>query len=169
MILKFEGIQKRAIKWILCEQGHHYNDYEYLMRLKDLDIMPMEYKFVYNDLVQFYKIYHGRSVVKLPQYLTQYTSNERFRLRANVKRPDQHSQSTISEIADLALMRSNRFDSSSLRCTIEAQSPVFKNSFFFRTHLRWNILPPYLKNANDTNDFTVKLKRHLWDVILDPH
>ena len=41
MMLKVESIQKRAVKWILGELDHHYNDHEYLKRLKDLDILPM--------------------------------------------------------------------------------------------------------------------------------
>ena len=35
MIQKFECIQRRAIKWILSEQDHHYNDYECIKRLKE--------------------------------------------------------------------------------------------------------------------------------------
>ena len=35
-------------------QDHHYNDYEYLRRLKDLDLMPMEFKFIFTDLVMFH-------------------------------------------------------------------------------------------------------------------
>ena len=34
-ILKLEKIQKRAVKWILSEVQHSYNDVEYLARLKN--------------------------------------------------------------------------------------------------------------------------------------
>ena len=44
---KVESIQRRAVKWILGEQDHHYNDYEYLKRLNDLDLMPMKFKFIF--------------------------------------------------------------------------------------------------------------------------
>ena len=169
MILKIEAIQKRAIKWILCEEGHHYNDYEYLKRLKELDILPMDYKFAYTDLVEFYKIYHGKSVVKIPQYLTPYTDSDRSRLRSKVKQPQQYNSSTSSDASNLSQMRSNRYDTFSLKCTIKAPTPVFKKSFFFRTHLRWNELPSDLKNVNETNDFAIKLKHYMWDIILDPH
>ncbi|MCP4491633.1 MAG: hypothetical protein GY820_30650, partial [Gammaproteobacteria bacterium] len=67
---RVESIQRKAVKWILGEQDHHYNDFEYLSRLKNLDLMPMEYKFRYTDLVLFHNIYNGQSVIKLPDYLT---------------------------------------------------------------------------------------------------
>ena len=55
---KVESIQRRAVKWILEEQDHHYNDFEYLCRLKDLDLMPMEFKFKFTDLVTFHNLYY---------------------------------------------------------------------------------------------------------------
>ena len=169
MMLKVESIQKRAVKWILGELDHHYNDHEYLKRLKDLDILPMELKFALTDLVQFFKIYHGTSVVKLPNYLVQVSSNDRCRLRSNIRPPAQYSQSEESGIPDLALMRNNRYDSTSLKCVLETQTMALKRSFFFRTHLMWNDLPPELRTVSDINQFRSKLKSHMWDVILDPH
>lgn len=169
MLSKVEVLQRRAVKWILGEQDHHYNDYEYLKRLKDLDILPMEYKFVYTDLVQFFKIYHGMSVVKLPSYLVNVSNNDRCRLRSNIRPPAHLTQSEESGIPDLSSMRSNRYDSSSLKCVARNQTSVLKRSFFFRTHLLWNDLSPSLRNVNDVVEFKTKLKNHLWDVILDPH
>ena len=67
---KVESIQRKAVKWILGEQDHHYNDFEYLSRLKNLDLMPMEFKFRFTDLVMFHNIYYGQSVIKLPDYIT---------------------------------------------------------------------------------------------------
>ena len=169
MISKFESIQKRAVKWILCEEGHHYNDFEYLKRLKELDILPMEYKFAYTDLIEFHKIHHKKSVVKIPQYLTPYTDSDRSRLRTRIRHPNHYNCSLSSDGSNLSQIRSNRYDASSLKCTIEAPTPVFKKSFFFRTHLRWNELPSILKNVNETDAFAQKLKHYMWDIILDPH
>ena len=42
MINKLESIQKRAVKWILNEEDHHYNDIEYICRLRDLNILPFK-------------------------------------------------------------------------------------------------------------------------------
>ena len=39
-IHKLANIQRRAIKWILSEEGPDYNDLEYTKRLKDLDLFP---------------------------------------------------------------------------------------------------------------------------------
>ena len=44
-ISQLERIQKRAVKWILSEQNFSYNDFEYLTRLRDLDLIPFKYKF----------------------------------------------------------------------------------------------------------------------------
>ena len=81
MMQKVEGIQRRAVKWILGERDHHYNDYEYIRRLKDLDLMPMNYKFIYTDLIIFHKIFHNQSVINFPHYLTLVTDNDRSRFR----------------------------------------------------------------------------------------
>ena len=167
MIAKVEALQKRAVKWIIGEQDHHYNDHEYIKKLKDLDILPMEYKFAFTDLVHFFKIYHGLSVVKLPSYLTPVTAAQRVRLRSNI-RPPAHISNDEHRIPDFSSMRSNRLDSSSLRCVLENQTPVLKKSFFFRSHLLWNGLPIEMRNCTDINEFKVKLKSHFWEIILDP-
>ena len=49
----FTLLQKRAIKWILKEQHKSYSDTVFLNKQKDLDVLPMESKFVYSDLVLF--------------------------------------------------------------------------------------------------------------------
>ena len=80
-----EGIQRKAVKWILGEQDHHYNDVEYLSRLRDLDLMPMEAKFSFTDRVMFHSIYYDRSVVKLPPYIVPMTGTDRGRFRSNTR------------------------------------------------------------------------------------
>ena len=165
-----EAIQRRAVKWILGEQDHHYNDIEYLSRLRDLDLMPMEFKFTYTaDLILFHNIYYGQSVIKLPQYLVPITNDDRSRLRSNIRPPERFSQTESSGIPDLDARRKNRFDGLSLKCVIEAKTRPFKNSFFFRTQLVWNDLPTDLKEQSGSDVFRSNLKRHLWDVMIDPH
>jgi hypothetical protein len=39
LIQKIERIPRQAVKRILSEQDHSYNDLEYLMRLRDLDLL----------------------------------------------------------------------------------------------------------------------------------
>ena len=166
MIQKLENIQRRGIKWILSEIDHHYNDLEYLKRLKDLDILPLREKFYYSDLVLFHKIYYGKSITKLPDYLHAITNEDRSRLRSNIGPPQYYSQaSTI----DLGTIRANRYDNLSLKCSIEPKVAAFKHSYFFRAHLLWNVLPVKLREIKEIAKFEKCLKSYLWDILLDPH
>ena len=72
-------------------------------------------------------------------------------------------------IHKLSSMRANQLDKLSLKCSVKASSPAFKSSFFFRTHLLWNVLPLGIKEASTLGEFESKLKHHMWDGILDPH
>ena len=47
------------------------------------------------------------------------------------------------------------------------ENNVFKNSFFFRTHLLWNILPLQIKIIENYELFKKELEGYLWDGILD--
>ena len=84
-IERLERIQKRAVKWILDEQDHHYNDWEYTCRLRDLDILPLKYFFELSDLIIFQK---NAYFVRLPEYFRVYDINDRSRLRSYVAPPD---------------------------------------------------------------------------------
>ena len=169
MIQKVESIQRRAVKWILGEQDHHYNDYEYLKRLKDLDLMPMNFKFMFTDLVMFHKIFHGHSVVKFPQYLQPVTDSDRSRLRSNVRPPNRLNQSSPSEVTTFSSLRSRQLDKTSFKCVIEGKSKAFKNSFFFRTHTIWNDLTVPLREIAESDAFHAHLKQYMWDKMIDPH
>ena len=59
-ILKLERIQKRAVKWILSEVEHSYNDVEYFARLKNLELLPFKYKFIFSDLLLFHEIFYKK-------------------------------------------------------------------------------------------------------------
>ena len=165
---KVESIQRKAVKWILGEQDHHYNDFEYLSRLKNLDLMPMEFKFRFTDLLMFHNIYHGYSVIKLPEYITPLTHNDCTRLRPTIRQPLQFNEVESSGLSNLNQRRTNRYDSFSLKSTIEAKTRSLKSGFFFRTHLQWNDLPSELKGETNPGVFKSNLKKHLWDLIIDP-
>ena len=165
---KVESIQRKAVKWILGEQDHHYNDFEYLSRLKNLDLMPMEYKFRFTDLVMFHNIYHGQSVIKLPNYIVPMTYNDCTRLRRTIRQPPQFNEVESCGLPDLNQRRTNRYDSFSLKSVIEAKTRSFKSGFFFRTHLQWNDLPSELKGETNPGVFKSNLKKHLWDLMIDP-
>ena len=55
-IESFENIQMSAVRYILNEEDVDYSPPEYLQRLKDLVLLPMEYFFIHNDLLIFHKI-----------------------------------------------------------------------------------------------------------------
>ena len=167
-INKLENIQRRAIKWILSEEGHHYNDLEYTKRLKDLDLLPLSKKFEYTDLSVFYRIYHKLSVNKLPIYLQPLDEEDTISRLRPVINPPTHMTGQDG-IHKLSSMRANQMDKLSLKCSVKASSPAFKSSFFFLTHLLWNVLPLGIKEASTLGEFESKLKHHMWDFILDPH
>ena len=158
--IKIERIQRRAVKWILSEQDHSYNDLEYLMRLRDLDLLPMKARFLSTDLMMFYDIYSGLSCVKLPGYLRHFTHDERRRLRTNIKPPPslQGNQSI-----DLQKMRQSRIDGNSLKSEIEPKSAIFKSSFFYRSAQEWNNLPSEIKEAPRAA-FKEKLLKHIKEI-----
>ena len=85
---KLERIQRRAVKWILSEHDYHYNDFEYLSRLRDLDLLPLKYRFMLSNLVLFYNIYNNKSCVKLPGYYVPITNEDKNRLRKTIKPPN---------------------------------------------------------------------------------
>ena len=78
-------------------------------------------------------------------------------------------QNPLVYLPDLDARRNNLFDGLSLKCAIENKTRPFKDSFFFRTHLVWNDLPTDLKEQSESDVFRSNLKRHLWDVMIDPH
>ena len=44
-IASFDAIQKKAIKWINVRRFDHYSDLEYLNKQKELNILPMNFKY----------------------------------------------------------------------------------------------------------------------------
>ena len=79
LILKFSAIQRRAVKWINGEQFASYSDDKYNELLRKHQFLPIKMKFIYNDLVMFYKIVNQLIPVELPDYITVCeTENSRF-------------------------------------------------------------------------------------------
>ena len=166
-INKLESVQRRAVKWILNEQYHHYSDLEYTCRLRDLKLLPIKYFFILNDLIIFHKIYSVDSYcVSLPSYFRPFNDNDRGRLRSNVNPPDffNSQRSTL----DLSSMRAMSHDDKSLKCTLSSVSVTFRNSFFFRGHMLWNHLPLKIREEVLPSRFKALLQPHLWDLVMRP-
>ena len=148
MTHRVEEIQRRAVKWILGEQDHHYHDVEYLSRLRDIDLLPMEAKCSYIQtwsMAMLHNIYYDRSVVKLPPYIVPMTGTDRGRFRSNTRPPERYNQGESSGLPNIHERRNNCFNGMSLKCSVEAKTRSFKSSFFYRTHILWNDLPTELK------------------------
>ena len=161
---KLERIQRRAVKWILSEPDHHYNDVEYTKRLKDLDLLPLYYRFMFLDLVIFYKIFHNDMCVKLPHYYKHVTDDDRNRLRNVVKPPNYYMKSKTINLENLRKIKN---DNLSVKCILEVQKPVLKNIFFFRTTQFWNRVPINIRSAKSLAMFETLLKGHFWELAME--
>ena len=82
-VLPFEALQKRCIKWIFKESYMPYNDREYISKLQELEILPIDYYFLKIDLQLFYKIIHELVPIKLPEDIIE--CNLRTRSRHNTQ------------------------------------------------------------------------------------
>ena len=125
---QFIAIQKRAIKWINGEPYSSYNEDKLATEQKKLNILPVKQKFIYKDLMLFYKIVNSKIPVSFPNYIvicrlegTQYT-------RRNAQ----------------IIYRS---DTSTYINTIVARSDAYRNSFFHRYMLKWNSLPVCIRQS----------------------
>ena len=132
---KFEQIQKKALKWVFHEEFLSYSDNEiYYIKCKEVNILPIRYRFDLNDLLLFHKIVYNIVDVKLPNYIKQYTGESRLRSS------HLHSLSYVSALDHI---------------NTSTRSPLYK-SFFFRSIHLWNTLS--FNTRNCTNQFTFKKK-----------
>ena len=122
---KFEALQKRAIKWINCEEAYSYSDEVYVIRCRQTNILPLQLHFELNDLVFFYKIIYKLIPVSLPAYNSPYNGDSISRL-TNTSMDDMSYVINVNTVIPLDTAHSN--------------SKFFK-SFFYRTMHILNSLP----------------------------
>lgn len=142
---KFEALQKRGVKWILGEDFALYSKKLYFEKLKVLDILPINLKFDYNDLSMFFKIFFTPSeYLDLPHYLVR---NDEVEDHSELRR---HTRSiTLS-------------DPLQVTCNITPKVDAFEDTFFYRTHKKWNSLPLKVRECLCLNTFQSQLKKLLW-------
>ena len=77
---KLESIQKRGFKWILNDIAlpSFSSTSFYYHTCKQLNILPLTFRFKLKDLTFFHSIFYKKSVVKLPSYLS-YFNGSRLR------------------------------------------------------------------------------------------
>ena len=143
---KFEALQKRAVKWIFMEDYVHWSDRLYNDRLRELDLLQIEHRFVLGDLKLFHKIINNEVCIKLPDYLELINPSEVM----PSEEPSEHRRTRTTHKDPLWFV-----------CTIDDNVNVFRHSFFWRTHNLWNRLPLHLRLIPDPADFQVELRKHL--------
>ena len=142
---KFEALQKRGIKWIFNEDFCCYSKKEYFNKLKLLNILPLSLNFDMNDFTLFHSTFYGSSTsLKFPAYL--------FRNNRNDATQDsqRHTRSITAS------------DNLQLKCSTVPKINAFSDSFFYRTHLKWNGLPKELREIKNPSSFKLSLKEHIW-------
>ena len=139
-----DQVQKRAVKWILKEPFSSYSELEFLMKQRSLDLLPMKSKFVFTDLVLFYNIVYELVNIKLPNYVIKWESKDVLK--------STRSTHCIAEGSDKL----------KFKCTVVPKVKSFENSFFVRTLKAWNNLPLTIRAIKCPNNFSDRLKEHLW-------
>ena len=146
-INRLESIQKRGVKWILNDYSVKYgpNYHLYLIHCRQLNILPIKYRFDFNDLKMFHSIVNGFSCVKLPDYIKPFQGSR-------LRRCHLDSKSFVSTIQPKVTGR--KFES-------VTRGTLF-TSFFYRTHILWNTLPISIREIIRPSQFKNKLLDHLW-------
>lgn len=147
-INKFVAIQKRAVKWIYGEQFVSYDRDTFINKQKDLDILPIKLKFIFNDILMFYKIVNSLVPINLPPIITRCVPEDVRYTRRN------------ASIHDLT-------DTSTFQCSITPSCEAFRNSFYYRTMHIWNSLPISVRQAERISVFKTSLKVYLWSSGID--
>ena len=136
-LLKFESIQKRAVK---CINGESF-DQEFLQKQKGLLILPIRLKFIHNSIMLFYKIINCLVAISLPYYIT-------------LIQPEtmQYTRETAEVI--------NKQDTRTFSCAITPSCNSFKHSFFYRSMSLWNKYS--IRQIDKISVFKHELTKFLW-------
>ena len=145
IIDKLEGLQKRALKWILNDYSVSYsNGPLYYIHCKQLNILPIKFRFDYHDLKIFHEIVNGFSCVTLPSYIESFRGN---RLRAS----HMDGKCYVSTVMPRNLQNNH---SGSVK--------GFSNSYFYRAHLLWNRLPLSVREIIRPSLYKEKILEFIW-------
>ena len=147
MMKKFEDFQKYCVKWIFSEEYISYNtNTVYIRKCRLLNLLPMKYIFLENDLVLFHKIVYELIPSKLPNYLSFFNGISRLR------------STHLDSLSIVSNLNSRSFTESYLR-----------KSFYFRTHTNWNDLPFSLREVSSPISFKKELKKYLWSRVFEEY
>ena len=144
IVNKLESLQKRALKWIRNDYSVSYSiDELHYLHCKQLNILPIKFRFDYHDLKLLHSIVYGFSCVNLPNYLSFFSGNSR--------------------------LRSSHLDHLSLVSAVIPLRRGYSNSYFYRSHLSWNRLPLSLREIVRPGAFKLELLKYIWsDLVFEP-
>ena len=141
---KLESLQKRAIKWIRKDEGVSYStDDLYYIHCKQLNILPIKFRFDFHDLKFFHSIVYNFSCVKLPDYLTLFSGSTRLR------------STHLDQLCFVSSVQPRGTTATDSR-------RGFANTFFYRAYLLWNRLPLFLREVEYPGMFKRKLVDYIW-------
>ena len=156
MLETMESIQKRCVKWILHEELESYTPYMYLIKCKQLDVLPLKSRLVLKDLKLFHSMIIGTFPLPLPNYLHFHKSSNRLR--------SSHLDnfSIVSDIKPRITVNYNK----SATDTVSSSFTQFSNSFYFRTMNAWNSLPLETRKITSPSLFEQSVVKHLWNHVM---
>ena len=116
--------KKRAVKWIHGCRYDHYSESVYYAKQKELEILPIKFKFVLNDLILFYKIIKSLVSVKLPDHFT-------F-LETNLAKCTREKSILINKIVKVDKTETDKIaviDPTIITCSIRPNCDSYKNCY----------------------------------------
>ncbi len=137
---RFEAFQKKCIKWVISEEHVNFYSYsDYLIKCRQMKLLPMAKRFDLNDLILFHKVVYSLIPLEMPDYLTLYNGNSR--------------------------LRSSHLDSLSFMSAIlprNSNKGILDKSFFYRTHSLWNNIPLEIRDTANPITFKNNLVDYFW-------
>ena len=130
------------------EDYHHYSDSVYKAKLRELDLLPIEQRFVLGDLILFHKVINNEVCIEFPDYLELIDPRELL------------TEPSTEPSGNRRLLTTHK-DPLYFVCNINDRVNVFRHSFFYRTHNLWNRLPLELRMIVDATQFENELRKHL--------
>ena len=124
---------------------------KYYQSCKQLNILPLVFRFDLKDLLFFHQVFYGISTVSFPYYLHKFAGS-----RLRHCHLDNHC--IVSDI--LPKIPQNLTSSCSRHVGIS-------KSYFYRTHILWNKLPLDLRSIESPSLFKKRLLAHQWNCIDD--
>ena len=110
---------------------------------KQLNILPIKFRFDYHDLKLLHSIIYNFSCIRLPDYIKFFSGSTRLR---------------SSHLDSLSLVSSITPCGSSESSTRRG----FSNSYFYRAHLNWNKLPFSLRETIGPGKYKRDLITYIW-------